>query len=96
VLVAARDLVDGRRITIEEAVTVDYFHLLFDRHQVVTTSGLRSESFLVGPQTRHCFDQGAVEEICALFPELDPATGGGYGASARPSLRPFEARLLVA
>ena len=96
VLVAARDLVDGRRITIEEREVVVYYHLLFDRHQVLTSSGLRSESFLVGPQTRHSFDQAAVEEICALFPELDSATGGGYGASARPSLRPFEARLLVA
>jgi hypothetical protein len=96
VLVAARDLVDGHRIRIEEGERVDYYHLLFGRHQVVTTSGLESESFLVGPQTRHCFDQGAVDEICTLFPELDRATGGGYGPSARPSLRPFEARLLVA
>jgi hypothetical protein len=96
VLVASRDLVDGHRIRIEEGERVVYFHLLFDRHQVVTTSGLESESFLVGPQTRHCFDQGAVDEICALFPELDRATGGGYGPSARPSLRPFEARLVMA
>lgn len=96
VLVAARDLVDGRDVRIEEGGWVDYYHLLFDRHQVVMSDGLLSESFLVGPQTRHCFDQAAIQEICALFPELDPATGGGYGASARPTLRPFEAKLLVA
>jgi hypothetical protein len=35
-----------------------------------------------------------VAEICALFPEIDPATGAGYGPAARRTLRPFEARLL--
>jgi hypothetical protein len=96
VLVAARDLIDGRTVTRVEGGTVDYVHILFDRHQVVCTSGLASESFLPGPQTRACLESAMVEEICAIFPALDPATGGGYGSAARRTLRPFEARLLVA
>jgi hypothetical protein len=36
-----------------------------------------------------------VAEIHALFPEIDPATGAGYGPAARRTLRPFEARLLA-
>lgn len=96
VLAAARDLVDGKRVTKLEGGQVEYVHLLFDRHQVIWSDGLLSESFLPGPQTTHCFDAERIAEICAIFPELDPKTGTGYGPSARPALKSFEARLLVA
>ena len=72
-----------------------YVHLLFDRHQVIWSAGLATESFLPGPNTTRAMERGIVEEICAIFPELDPETGDGYGAAARPTLRHFEARLLV-
>lgn len=95
VLVAARDLVDGRRITRRQGGMVEYVHLLFDRHQVVLSEGLPSESFLPGPQIPRMFDRPVIEEICRLFPELDPATGQGYGPAARRLLRSHEARVLV-
>ena len=96
VLVAARDLIDGRAITQVNGGMVQYVHLLFDRHQVVWSNGLLSESFLPGPQTTGSFEQDMVEELRAIFPSLDPATGAGYGPAARPSLKRYEARLLVA
>ena len=96
VLVAARDLVDGRNIRKLEGGQVEYIHLLFDRHQVIWSDGLLSESFLPGPQTAHCFDAERIAEICTIFPELNPETGAGYGPAARPTLKSFEARLLVA
>ncbi len=96
VLIAARDLIDERTVRQVPGGTVDYVHILFDRHQVVWSNGLLSESFLPGPQTKHCFDREIVEEICAIFPELDPETGDGYGPAARPALKPHEARLLSA
>ncbi len=96
VLVAARDLIDGRRVRQIEGGQVEYVHLLFDRHQVIWSDGLPSESFLPGPQTKHCFEAEALEEIRSIFPELNPVTGEGYGPSARPALKRFEARLLVA
>ena len=96
VLVAARDLVDGKHVTKLEGGQVEYVHLLFDRHQVIWSDGLLSESFLPGPQTTHCFDAERIAEICTIFPELDPKTGTGYGPAARPALKSFEARLLVA
>jgi len=96
VLVAARDLVNDRSVTVCAGGTVEYVHLLFDRHQVIWSEGLASESFLPGPQTTRSFERAIVEEICTLFPEIDPDTGAGYSASARRTLRSHEAQVLFA
>ncbi len=96
VLIAAKDLIDGRAVRQVTGGMVEYAHLLFDRHQVVWSNGLLSESFLPGPQTTGSFEQDMVAELKAIFPDLDPATGEGYGPAARPALRRFEAKLLVA
>ncbi len=96
VLIAARDLVDGDAVRQIEGGRVEYVHLLFDRHQVIWSDGLPSESFLPGPQTKSCFEQDVLDEICEIFPRLNPMTGDGYGLAARPALKRYEARLLVA
>lgn len=96
VLIAARDLVDGVDVKICEGGVVEYVHLLFDRHQVLWSNGLPSESFLPGPQTTHCFEAQTVAEIASIFPELDPETGFGYSPAARRALKRHEARLMVA
>lgn len=96
VLVAARDLVNDRSVTRRTGGEVTYVHLLFDRHQVVFSEGLETESFLPGPQTKRSFEQEIVNEICALFPEIDPETGAGYSSAARRTLKRFEADLLRA
>jgi hypothetical protein len=93
VLVAAKDLVNGSSIWQQAGGNVTYVHLLFDRHQVVFSEGVPTESFLPGPQTSECFKKEIVEEICAIFPELDPDSGQGYGAAARPALKRYEAHL---
>ena len=96
VLVAARDLVNDHSVRRIEGGTVDYVHILFDRHQVVFSEGLETESFLPGPQIAHSFEADMIGEIVALFPDLDPLTGHGYSPSARRTLRSFEARVLRA
>lgn len=95
VLVAARDLVNDRTVRPVEGGYVDYIHLLFDEHQVVYSEGLATESFLPGPQTMRSFERGIVDEICALFPALDPDTMRGYPAAARRMLKPYEVQLLL-
>ncbi|QYX56142.1 Hint domain-containing protein [Roseovarius sp. SCSIO 43702] len=95
VLVAARDLVNDRTIRRVEGGMVDYVHILFDRHEVVFSEGLETESFLPGPQFANSFEAEIVEEICTLFPEIDPATGAGYSPAARRTLKPYEAALLT-
>ena len=94
VLVAAKDLVDGTRVDVVEGGMVEYVHILFDRHHIVFSEGLASESFLPGPQVLGSMEQDVQAEICALFPEIDPTTGEGYSRAARRMLRSYEARLL--
>ncbi len=96
VLVAARDLVNDHTITRRAGGEVTYVHLLFDRHQVVFSEGLETESFLPGPQTAESFEAEVVEEIYSFFPELDPDTGAGYPPAARRTLKRYEAELLRA
>jgi hypothetical protein len=95
VLVAARDLVNDSTITREEGGEVTYVHILFDRHQIVVTEGLETESFLPGPQMKSSFEEDMIEEITTLFPELCPLTGKGYSKAARQMLKRFEAQLIA-
>jgi hypothetical protein len=96
VLVAARDLVNARSVMRRAGGRVTYVHLLFDRHQVVFSEGLETESFLPGPQTTKSLEREIVAEICAIFPEMDPETGHGYSPSARRTLKRYEAGILRA
>lgn len=96
VLVAAKDLVNDSTIRRQECDAVTYVHILFDRHQVVFSEELATESFLPGPQTTKSFEAHLIDEICTIFPDLDPHTGEGYGPAARPGLRNYEAQALLA
>jgi Hint domain/Bacterial Ig domain len=96
VLIAAKDLVNGGSVRVMEGGWVEYVHLLFDRHEVVFSQGLATESFLPGPQTARSFDREIVEEILTIFPEIDLATGDGYSPAARRTLKAHEAKVLVA
>jgi len=95
VLVAAKDLVDGDAVTVIEGGTVEYVHLLFDRHQVVFSEGIATESYLPGPQTAAMFAPETLAEITTLFPDLDPESGGGYSPAARRTLRGYETRVFL-
>ena len=96
VLIAARDLVNDLSVTRQPGGHVTYFHILFDTHQIVFSEKLTTESFLPGPQISEVFEPEILAEILSLFPELDPATGHGYGPMARRGLRQFEASALTA
>lgn len=93
VLVAAKNLVNDTSVRPMSGGMVTYFHIMFDRHQVIYAEDLATESFLPGPQTARSFDHDVLDEICTLFPELDPTTGSGYSPSARRTLRRYEADL---
>ncbi|MEM6728262.1 MAG: Hint domain-containing protein [Pseudomonadota bacterium] len=95
VLVSAKHLINGRTIRPMEGGFVTYIHMLFDAHEVVFSEGLATESFLPGPQTNDCFEAAVLDEICEIFPELDPNTGAGYSPAARRTLRAYEAQVLM-
>lgn len=96
VLVRAKDLVNGKNIRLNNSgKPVQYFHLLFDQHQVVKADGVWSESFQPGAQVLTSMDAVSRAEVLDLFPNLDPETGAGYGPECYPSLRGYEARVLL-
>lgn len=95
VLVAACHLVDGVSVTLNPMPEVEYFHLLFDRHEIVFSESAPSESLYPGdfvltgnPVMR--------AELLALFPELSKEAGLARWTTARHVLRAHEARLLAA
>lgn len=94
VLVAAKDLVNDCSVRLMPGGEVTYVHLLFDRHEIIFSEGLPTESFLPGPMVLPQFEEPVLAEVLALFPEIDPETHDGYGPSARPSLRSYEARII--
>ncbi len=71
VLVAAKQLLelDGFDVA-DEVEAVDYFHLLFDQHEVVFSNGAETEALYTGPQAMRVLGRAARTEILALFPEL--------------------------
>ncbi|NNL19122.1 MAG: Hint domain-containing protein [Boseongicola sp.] len=72
---------------------VDYFHLLFDQHQIILTNGAETESFYPGLWSFRLIGEGSVEALLEQVPQArTPAT---YGPAARPGLKVWEARLLA-
>lgn len=95
VLVAAKDLVNDCSVRVLSGGEVDYFHVLFDQHQLIFSEGLATESFLPGPTVLNDLDEAVRDEVLTLFPEIDPDTKQGYGPAARMPLRAYEARAML-
>lgn len=93
ILVAAKHLIGlpGIEVTLP-ADGVTYFHLLFDRHEIVMSNGAWSESLFTGPQAINSVSDAARREIFALFPEL---ADGKVPQPARRLLTGHEARQLA-
>lgn len=68
---------------------IDYVHLIFDRHELVSAEGLASESFLAGPLGLLGLDPGLRQELTAATPH--PAAM----PPARPLLKMREAERLA-
>lgn len=92
VLVAAKHLCNGDTIAIAPRDEIEYFHLLFDRHQIVWAAGIPSESYFPGHAANQA-DQETRAEIDRLFPDLGKIAADAW-VTARPVARQFEASLL--
>ena len=93
VLVPAKHLINGASVFQEKADTVTYFHMLFDRHEIVVSDGVLSESLYPGDQMLLA-DRSVVSELLALFPELAGAGKSGLYRTARATVKRLDARLL--
>ena len=93
VLVAAKYLVNQDTIYVSEGETVEYFHILFDTHQIIFANGTPLESFHPGKLTIEELAKETRKEIYNLFPELQKIPGA-YGSVVRTSLKKHEAKVL--
>ncbi|MBM2294229.1 Hint domain-containing protein [Sulfitobacter pseudonitzschiae] len=95
ILVRARHLAEmrGGAARIKNGCrSVTYWHLLFERHEVIFSNGVPSESFFPGPEAIKTLDSGAHDELIALFPMLSRKLDmegalRSYGRTARAFLR---------
>ncbi|WP_417255418.1 Hint domain-containing protein [Celeribacter halophilus] len=95
VFAAAKHLVNGSTIREAQGGFVTYYHLMFDRHEVIFAEGAASESFHVSDYSLTGVADGAREELFALFPELR-SMPAQHGSTARQCLKAHEVQLLVA
>ena len=71
VLIAAKKLLGVAGIQpVEHAGAVEYYHMLFDRHEIVFANGAEAESLFTGPEALKNLSPEARDEILTIFPEL--------------------------
>lgn len=70
VLVQAKHLVDGETVFVRDGGFVDYFSLVFDRHEIVYAEGIPCESLMVNEATLTRLPPELAEEVRARFPGL--------------------------
>lgn len=95
VLVAAKHLVNGDTICRAACASVAYYHLLFDRHQIVFSEGAATESLHPG-DTMLRENPKLAHEIVEMFPELSTDAGRAAWKTARPTTTGREAMVLMA
>ena len=90
-LVPVKHLLSSSKST--ELASVEYFHLMFDQHQVVYANGLPCESLYPGDLARDALSVECAEELFAIFPNLR-SMPESYGPTSRKVLRAYETRVL--
>ncbi|WP_240453703.1 Hint domain-containing protein [Chachezhania antarctica] len=70
VLVAAKMLLGYAGIAVDDSPSVEYFHFLLDRHELVWANGAVSESMLTGPMALKALGAAQLRELASIFPEI--------------------------
>ncbi|MBZ4022934.1 hypothetical protein CKO11_10730 [Rhodobacter sp. TJ_12] len=83
-LTMARDLLGRDGVTQEHATGVDYWQILFDKHQLVLSDGCWSESFLPTPDRLAALDGDGRDGLTRVMPELAAQALPGFDP-----VRPF-------
>lgn len=86
--------IERQQTLVDHAVkSIEYIHILFDRHELVFANGTLSASFYPGINAIRAMDAPTQSEVFEIFPELaqHPNT---FGTTARPVIRPSEVALL--
>lgn len=93
VLVTARSIVNESSIWVHDGGILQYFYLLFNRHQIIYAEDCPTESLHPANDGIAALPIALQDEILSLRPEL---SGGmdAYGSSARLILKPYEVKAL--
>ncbi|RMC33929.1 hemolysin [Paracoccus alkanivorans] len=92
-LVAAKHLLELPGIEVaEDLAEVEYFHMMFDRHQIVWSNGAATESMYTGKVALDSLAPEQLAEIFAIFPDLRDLPGD---CSHGNDTRFIPARLLI-
>jgi len=71
VLVAANKLTSLSGIYVDTSVSsVEYFHLLFDAHEIIFADGAPTESLFLGAEAVNALPERILSEIREIFPDL--------------------------
>lgn len=93
VLVAAKHLVGHPGITLTPRAQVDYVHIMFSQHEIVSANGAWSESFFYGDQELAGFETAARAELESIFADnLD--MDARFAQTSRYCLKSFEAAMI--
>ena len=93
VLVAAKDLLDGKDVQRQTCDRVTYLHLMCDHHEVIYANGIGTESFLASDTVLSDLEETTRNDLFSALPGLRSA-GTAHLKPARPCLATHEARLL--
>ncbi|MEO1363665.1 MAG: Hint domain-containing protein [Pseudomonadota bacterium] len=74
---------------------VTYHSLLCDRHEIIMADGAWSETLYPGPMALRMIGPDMRHQLETLLPALRSNPDGGFGPTARPTLRRREAEMLV-
>lgn len=96
VLVAAKQLLLVSGIDYaEDLAEVEYFHFIFDEHEIVTSNGAETESLYTGREALKAMNASALREILDLFPHLKDQASDFRPKAARKLLSGREGRDLA-
>lgn len=94
VLVAVKQLIGVNGIDVDgDARSVQYLHLMFADHQILSVEGIEAESLFPGRQALTFLSQDQLSELRAIFPDFDAMTETD---PAIPFLKGREGRSLAA
>lgn len=94
ILVAAKDLINGRTVTVDVTLPqVTYVHLLLSDHNILWANGVETESFHPANAALSTLEANDRTRLLSQYPDLeyDPHTYGGY---ARRNLSATEAAIM--
>ncbi len=94
ILVRARHLVNGTSVVRLNGGFVDYYQMLFDRHQIIYAEGIAAESMLVDSRTRAVLPDDLDDELQQLIPGHRRSDHRGLEVNEALLNRPDAAELL--